>query len=158
MAITLRIPLLVVLLTTVGCAHDVIPNTDVEDNADNREVLEFVEIYRQAMIDRDVGALLRLASQTYFDDNGTPGSADDVDYGALRQRLSIWGDEVLEVHYDMRYKRVTFLENEHILVDYKYSGRYKLMTIAGERWSRRLGDNRIVLGREEGAFRILSGM
>jgi len=147
------------MLLSVGCARDAIPNTDVEDTAENREVVEFVELYRDALNERDVSALLGLASNEYFDDNGTPGADDDLDYGMLQEKLAQWRDALLDVSYDIRYRRVTFTESNRILVDYTYSGRFRLATPEGDRWARRLADNRLVLVRNaEGEFRILSGM
>jgi len=141
-----------------GCARDVIPNTDVPDSAENREVVQFVERYRHAMEERDVAALLGLVSDGYYDDNGTPIGTDDMDVDGLRAKLAIFRARVLAVRYEIRYRHVTFTTNERILVDYTYTGSFRVNTSEGERWSRRLADNRIVLGREHGELRILSGL
>ena len=45
-----------------GCAHQTIPNTHVPDTAENREIIDFVEKYRQAVEDRDIAMLLRMIS------------------------------------------------------------------------------------------------
>lgn len=141
----------------IGCTGENIPNTDVPDTADNREVIEFVERYRLAVEERNVGAILALVSQEYFDDNGTPNGADDLDIEGLRERLARW-DQLLDVRYDIRYRRVTFRDDFHVLVDFTFAGRFRVTTPEGERWARRLGDNRIVLARENGEYRILSGL
>lgn len=155
--------------TASGCSRDVIPNTDVEDTSRNREVLEFCERYRAAVEERNVPVLLNLASHRYYDDNGTPTGLDDVDYGGLGEKLGIWQEGVLDVRYEIRYRRVTF-NRERVLVDYTYTGSFRVHTANGERWARRLADNRIVLTREtvdgegdaeggdDDVFRILSGM
>jgi hypothetical protein len=142
-----------------GCTRDVIPNTDVEDNSRNREVLEFCERYRAAVEERNVTALMRLASQRYYDDNGTPSGLDDVDYEVLGEKLNTWREGVLDVRYEIRYRRVTFT-HERILVDYTYTGSFRVHTAEGERWARRLADNRLILEREgeEEVFHIISGM
>lgn len=150
--------LLVTAVLAGGCTHDVIPNTDVEDTSENREVIDFVEQYRQALNARNVGALLRLTSEAYFDDMGTPSTADDLDFGGLSAKLSRWNAEVLDVRYDIRYRSVTFAELDRIFVDFTYTGRFKVRTPDGDRWSRRLRDNRLILMRESGELRILSGM
>ncbi len=143
---------------SVGCARDVIPNTDVEDSAENREVVQFVERYRHALEERDVSALLALVSARYYDDNGTPIGTDDIDVDGLRARLAAFHSRVVAVRYEIRYRRVTFTTNDRVLVDYTYTGSFRVTTSEGERWSRRLADNRIVLGREGGELRILSGL
>ena len=143
---------------SVGCARDVIPNTDVEDSSENREVVQFVERYRHAMEERDVAALLGLVSPRYYDDNGTPIGTDDIDVEGLRAKLAAFRERVLAVRYEIRYRRVTFTTNDRVLVDYTYTGSFRVTTSEGERWSRRLADNRIVLGREGGELRILAGL
>lgn len=158
---SILLPSLALLLPVLGgCARDVIPNTDVEDTAENREVIEFVEDYRRAVEERDVSGMLALASPRYYDDNGTPTGGDDLDFDGLRDQLAEWQQAVVDVRYEIRYRRVTFVENsDRVLVDYTYTGSFRVETPEGERWARRLADNRLVLRQdEEGAFQILSGM
>ncbi|MBK8170620.1 MAG: hypothetical protein IPK60_09790 [Sandaracinaceae bacterium] len=141
----------------VGCGASVIPNTDVEDNSANREIVEFVERYRLAVEARDVGVLMRLASPSYFDDNGTPSGDDDVDFDGLRSKLAGFTDNLLAVRYEIRYRRVTYRRDE-VAVDYTYTGSFRVTTATGDRWARRLADNRLVLRREGDQLRIVSGM
>ena len=140
-----------------GCGGSSIPNTDVPDTEPNREVVEFVERYRHAVEAMSAPQLLTLVSEDYFDDNGTPQTEDDVDYGRLRDHLARWTDELLDVRYEIRYRRVHF-ETDRVTVDFTYSGRFKLRGAEGERWERRLADDRIELVREHGEYRIISGM
>jgi hypothetical protein len=152
--------LLVLLLLALGaCNHDVIPNTDVEDTPETRDVVAFVERYRSAVVARDVNKLVGLASTDYYDDMGTPQGDDDVDLDGLREKLTeTFSAELLAVHYDIRYRDVAFLPTR-VLVDYTYIGRFRLNTPEGSRWERRLADNRIVLGRKkDGSYSIMSGM
>jgi hypothetical protein len=147
------------LVALSACTHDKIPNTEVEDTPEARDVVAFVEKYRQAVVDRDVNKLVQLASKDYYDDMGTPQGDDDVDLDGLRERLAAtFRAELLSVHYDIRYRDVTFLPTK-VLVDYTYIGRFRLISPEGSRWERRLADNRMVLGREKnGTYAIMSGM
>lgn len=155
---TRAIPALLLLALT-ACAHDKIPNTDVEDSQESREVIAFTEKYRQAVVARDVNKLVSLASPDYYDDMGTPQGDDDVDLDGLRERLNeTFSADLIAVHYDMRYRDITFLPTK-VLVDYTYIGRFRINTPEGPRWERRLADNRMVLGmKKEGSYLILSGM
>jgi hypothetical protein len=150
---------LLLLLALSACTRDVIPNTDVEDTPETRDVVQFVEKYRQAVVDRDVNKLVLLASKDYYDDMGTPQGDDDVDLEGLHERLNeTFRAELLAVHYDIRYREVTFLPTK-VLVDYTYIGRFRLNSPEGSRWERRLADNRMVLGRKkDGSYAIMSGM
>lgn len=143
-----------------GCMT-MIPNTSVEDTPENRDVVSFLEEYRHAVEERNIHRLLDLASPLYLDDNGTPSGADDLDHDSLRERLATWRDRVLDVRYDIRYRRVTWEESQ-VFVEYRYTASFRVAGADGEdHWARRLGDNRIVLDRDDEAehrFHILSGM
>ena len=139
-----------------GCGAENIPNTDVPDNAENRAVLNFVEDYRHAVERRDVGDILSLVSPRFFDDNGTIQTEDDRDLEILSEQLSRF-EQLLDVRYEVRYRRVTY-QADRILVDYTYTASFKVATPQGDRWETRLRDNRIELVREEGEFRIISGI
>ena len=144
-------------LAVFGCGASMIPNTDVEDTSANRDIITFCEGYRNAVQRRDVGAVLTMVSPRYLDDNGTPSGDDDLDFESLRQRLTRWNEGVLDVRYEMRYRRITH-QQERILVDYTFTGSFRVATTEGDRWSRRLSDNRLVLMRENGDLRIISGL
>lgn len=146
------------LAFVVGCSHEVIPNTDVADTPENREVVDFVEDYREAVAARDVERLISLASVNYYDDMGTPAGDDDVDFDSLSARLqNAFGEKLTSVHYDIRYREVIFLPTK-VLVDFTYIGRFQVETPDGPRWERRLSDNRMILAREDSEYRIVSGM
>jgi len=139
-----------------ACGAENIPNTDVPDNSQNRAVLEFVEQYRHAVESRQVGAILALVSERFFDDNGTIPTDDDRDYDRLREQLARF-EQLLDVRYEMRYRNVTY-RSDRVLVDYTYTASFKVATADGDRWETRLRDNRIELVREDGEFRIISGI
>lgn len=147
----------IALAPLAGCAARLIPNTDVPDTTENREAVEFVEQYRLAMEARNAASVLRLVSSEYYDDMGTPTTEDDIDYDMLQERILRLGDDVLEVRYEMRYRRVVF-RDDRVLVDFTYTGRFKVRTPEGERWARRLADNRLELVRERGEYRIIAGL
>jgi hypothetical protein len=145
------------LLPLAGCAHSYVPNTHVEDTRENREVLEFVEKYRKAVETRDMGMLLALASQDYFDDMGTPRGDDDVDYQTLREGLVRLREEVMATRYQISYRSITYVK-DRVLVDILYTGWFRVNTPEGPQWRRRLEPHRLVLRRENGGYKILSGM
>lgn len=140
-----------------GCAGELIPNTDVPDTAENREAIQFVERYRHAVERRNVGEVLSLVSPRFYDDNGTPTTSDDRDYDRLREQLASAAERLLDVRYEMRYRRVTY-RPDRVLVDYTYTSSFKIATPQGDRWETRLNDNRIEMMRENGELRIVSGI
>lgn len=111
----------------LSCSTPRIPNTDVPDTHENREAIAVAERYRRAIEQRDVQTLLSLASPDYFEDGGTPEGDDDYGYEGLRRLLNVLTEQVVEVRYDIRYRRVTFLnEGNRVNIDYTYTGSYTL--------------------------------
>jgi len=146
------------LVVLVGCATHQIPNTRVEDTPENREVIDFVEEYRVAVEQRNTAKLLKLASKDYFDDMGTPGGSDDIDYDGLAKGLERLHAELLDARYQISYRGLTYASNDRVLVDLLYTGWFRVETADGPQWKRRLEPHRIVLGREKDGLRVLSGM
>jgi hypothetical protein len=142
----------------IGCEHKNIPNTRVADTEQNREIIDFVEKYRKAVEDRDVAALLQMASRFYYDDMGTPRGEDDVDYDALKAGLGRLRTDVIAARYQISYRGLTYLDGQRMLVDLLYTGWFKVNTPDGPQWRRKLEPHRIVVAREDGDLRILSGM
>lgn len=143
---------------TTGCAHQTIPNTRVEDTAENREVVEFMEQYRNAVEQRDIAALMRMASPNYFDDMGTPSGDDDVDFDSLQVGLKRLRNEIIAARYQISYRGLTYIHDGKVLVDVLYTGWFKVDTPNGPQWRRRLEPHRVVLQREGDELKILSGM
>jgi hypothetical protein len=142
---------------TSGCNGELIPNTDVPDTAENREAIEFVEQYRHAVEARNVAAVLSLVSERFYDDNGTITTGDDRDFERLAQQLGVVAGRILDIRYEMRYRRVTH-RPDRVYVDYTYTSSFKIATPGGDRWETRLRDNRIELVREPDGLRIVSGI
>ena len=140
-----------------GCAGRTIPNTTVDDTPANREVVEFCESYRHALEQRDVGALLAMASPRYYENGGTPEGDDDYDITGLRQVLSETLPRVHTVRYEFRYRSIR-QERDRVHVDYTFSGSFRVETEDGHRWFRRVADNRLELERVGGQYRIVAGM
>jgi len=147
------------LLAVWGCTKN-IPNTTVKDTPENRAVITFMETYRNAVEARDIGALLAMAHPQYLDDNGTPTGDDDLDYRALQRKLSRWRERVTDVRYEIKYRTIT-REMDRVLIAYRYSASFRISyDEEDQRWSRRIGENQLVLLYDDiqSRYYILSGM
>lgn len=140
-----------------GCAEHYLPNTDVEDSADNRKIVEFCEVYRKSLERKDVLALLALASNEYYDDGGNVDASDDIDFAGLKDYLSTKFDEATAIRYEIRYRRVSH-EEQRIFVDYTYSGSFRLPSGDGDKWRSMVEENRLELIRDGESYKILTGM
>lgn len=142
----------------VACSTAYIPNTDVEDNAQNRRVVSFCEDYRHAIEDKNITRLLAMASPQYHEDAATPSGEDDIDYEGLRGFLTGLFQHTSQIRYEIKYKRVTFSESGHVWVDYTYAASYKLPGMKGDEWRHSVSDNRLDLVADGEGFKIVSGM
>ena len=140
-----------------GCATHYIPNTDVEDNEENRKLVSFCERYRHAVESKDVATLLKLAAPSYYEDGGNADPTDDIDYAGLKAYLTTKFQDATAIRYEMRYRRVG-KEKDVIYIDYTYSASYRIPGPKGDEWRRKVEDNRLELVPYQDEFRIVAGM
>jgi hypothetical protein len=145
-------------LTLAACSKTYIPNTDVEDTSDNRKIVHFCEEYRHAVEDKNIGKLLALASPRYHEDGGNTRGEDDIDYDGLKQYLAGVFMKTTSIRYEIKYRKVTFKEDRHILVDYTYAASYRLPGVKQEEWRHTVADNRLEIVPDGDTFKILGGM
>jgi hypothetical protein len=141
-----------------GCSTAYIPNTEVEDTAQNRKVISFCEEYRHAVEDKNVARLLAMASPQYHEDASTPSGDDDMDLEGLKAYLTGMFQQTDQIRYEIKYRRVTFSESGHIWVDYTYAASYRLPGLKGAEWRHTVADNRLDLVRDGDSFKIVAGM
>jgi hypothetical protein len=148
-----------------GCAASYIPNTDVPDNAENREIIAFCELYRKAAERRDSHALLKLTSPDYYEDGGNADASDDMDYvefkkwitGENKAETGISYQDAMAIRHEIRYRRVIH-EKKRIFVDYTFSASFKIPTSRGDQWKRKVDDNRLELVQDDkGKFKVVAG-
>jgi hypothetical protein len=140
-----------------GCATHYIPNTDVEDNDENRKVIGFCEKYRRAVETKDITTLLKLAAPNYYEDGGNVDPTDDIDYAGLQTYLEGKFQDASAIRYEIRYRRVK-KERDIIYVEYTYSASYRIPGTKAAEWRRKVEDNRLELVPYQDEFRIVSGM
>lgn len=150
--------LLVTGAVSIGCSHQYIPNTEVDDTSQNRSVIDYCESYRHAVEQRNIGRLLKMAHPSYYEDGGNVDASDDLDYAGLKTYLEGPFSQTLAIRYEIHYRNVSIGRKDTILVDYTYSASYKVPTPHGDLWRRRVADNRLELVKEGESYRILSGM
>jgi hypothetical protein len=159
LALRLRFLLLVLAAaSTLACSKTLIPNTDVEDTAPNREIVLFCERYRHAIEDKDVGQLLKLMSRAYFEDGGNTRNEDDADYDKIRDFLTGEFLHTGSIRYEIRYRRITITETNHVYVDYTFAAAWKLPGVKQDEWHHKVADNRLDLVRENETYKIVGGM
>jgi hypothetical protein len=149
-----------------GCAERYIPNTDVVDTEDNRDVVAFCEQYRHAVERKDAVVMLKMISPDYYEDGGNPDASDDMDYvqfkdyltGAAYDQTGVSFQEATAIRHEIRYRRI-LRENNRVMVDYTFSSSYRFPTTRGDEWKRAVGDNRLELVVDDkGEMKVIAGM
>lgn len=140
-----------------GCSTHYIPNTDVEDNDENRKVVAFCEKYRHAVENKNIAALLKLAAPNYYEDGGNVDPSDDIDYAGLKAYLQGKFQDAQAIRYEIRYRKVG-KHRGSVYVDYTFSASYRIPGMKGEEWHRKVDDNRLELVPFQDDFRIVAGM
>ncbi len=150
----------VVALSAVssGCTPAFIPNTDVEDNNENRKVVAFCEQYRHAVEEKNIGLLMKLAHPRYHEDGGNANGDDDLDYEGLRDYLANTFVKTDNIRYEIRYRKVIYTEAQHIHVDYTYAASYKIPGVTHDEWKHAVADNRLDLVPDGETYKIMAGM
>jgi hypothetical protein len=62
------------------------------------------------------------------------------------------------IRYEVRYRKISVTENEHVLVDYTYAASFRIPGVKQEEWRHTVAENRLELVKEGETYKILSGM
>ena len=150
---------LMLLVIAVGCGPAFIAGTEVPDTPENRVILDVVESYRAALEARDVDALAVLVSRQYFDNAATTGETKD-DYGQrelLKRVLPVLRDNIKSVVYKIQVNKIALTGNEAaVFVEYELT--FQLVEAGQEAWATSKDKNRLDFVKEDGRWKLLSGM
>jgi hypothetical protein len=149
-----------------ACSSSNIPNTDVEDTSQNRRIISFCEQYRHAVEEKNIGQLMKMVHPRYHEDGGNTNNEDDLDFDGLRGYLNDTFMKTQQIRYEIRYRKVTLTETNHVYVDYTYAASYKipgakLETTSTEpkfEWRHVVQDNRLDLVPDGDTYKIIAGM
>lgn len=170
MKILASLPLVFFLLVAVlgsqaGCKPSLIPGTNVEDTEENRQVIEFLGKYRNAMVERSTDGVAGLCAADYFEDRGTVDQGDDYGLGELKARLSDDFSRTKELQLEIIVQRIEppadneAPEKRVFKVAYRYNTRALVDFPAGQKWITISDVNQMVLRPDDaGGFLIVSGL
>ncbi len=83
-----------------------IPGTDIPDTEDSRAILDTLERYRSAFVERDPAGVLATADKTYSDHGGTDDPSDDIVYSDLAPMLQRRLGQLESLRFAMDYVEV----------------------------------------------------
>ena len=146
-------------LVAFGCGPKLIPGLGVEltDTPDHRALLHVLDNFAQAYEKKDIDGLVSLASKNFFETSGSTETDDDYNYDGLRDHFTEHFKMVDKIKLEMELRDIT-VEDDQALVDSRYVTRYLMKLPSGDKWKLTDDVNRMKLAREEGQWKILSGM
>jgi hypothetical protein len=131
----------------------------IERSDENLEILKLVQSYRNAIVDKDVEALKNMVAQDYYENASTTDDLLD-DYG--NERIDeILHDYLLGSVKDIRYIIVikqVLKDGEEYKVDYQYIWNFRFEIAGQSYWNSKNDTNRIVVVKEDDAWKIKSGL
>jgi hypothetical protein len=154
-----RLLLAAMILGTCACGPKYIEGTQVQDTALNRELVDLIDTYREAIQNRDAGALVPLVSRTYFENAASTAKPED-DYGyeeLLKKVLPVLRDNVKKVNYKIVVDGITVVGNEaEVFMEWELTFQY--VEGGREGWSTAKDRNKMELVKEGGVWKIKAGL
>ncbi len=146
------------LISTAACGPRYVTGTKVDYSDAREEVSHVVEHYRQAMESRDQNALRSLASKNYYENGSTTDDPnDDYDVLGLEKVLGELKTTVKAVKYAVDITAIEVVEDA-ASVDFEYKAQFLYTVGEQDRWGTSSDKNRLVMRRENGDWKIVSGM
>jgi len=145
-------------LLASACTPAYVRDTKIPFSPEKQKIADLIERYRVALEQRDASALKEMTSDGYYENASTTDDpSDDYDARGLVEVLTKLKRQVKAVKYSIKINHIEVLESS-AAVDVEYTGQYSFTYDERDRWATYADKNRITLRREEGAWKIVSGL
>ncbi len=149
------------LVSSFACKPQLLPNTSIKDNSENRAIMAFIEEYRKAVESHRVENIMALVAPDYADKADRDAPPTILNTNDLKNKLEQSLGHVKEVTLSMHVQNVE-RDGDNFKVVYYYVEHALVTTPSGDQWMTASDVNRIVLHkksrREGGGFEIRSGL
>ena len=130
----------------------------IDDTLQNREAIDILLQYRNALIRKDFGSLKKLLSTNYFDNGGsTNTTTDDYDATSTPALFEMLAKHTEGIKYKVTLKSVEVKDNI-AFVDYEFEYAYAYKVGGEITWDAGIDVNRLELTSENGDWKIISGL
>jgi ketosteroid isomerase-like protein len=153
----LRLLLLGPALLLAACATRTIAGTQIADTKDTRAIIQVMETYRTALEARDAQAIQRLVSKNFRDNAGTEMLDDDLTYENLPQALNALFSRLDTPRVEMDVRRVDVREGTAVVI-YHWNASWRMPALKSNAPQRESELEQMVLERQDGQWRIVSGL
>lgn len=149
--------LLASILSFGACAHAKIPQTNIDDTEENREIIRMVEEYHRALESLDADAVLALVSPRFYEDNGNTAADDDYDYQGLKSHLVEDFKRTRALQLDVRVDAIE-VDKQTAFAELYYRIRAQNEYPSGTKWETGADRTRLRFEREDGKWMIIAGL
>ena len=173
MKLFLKIFVLSMLLLSIGCGPEYLrtetnyaqasgfqidKEAEIHNTDANREVVDLLLRYRNAMVSRNVGELKRMIGDGYYENAGTTDTTTD-DYGAaeLDKVFEMIANHTQSVKYEITVKALR-IDGERASIDYEYRYAFQYQVDEQASWDAGTEVNRLELESQDGEWKIVSGL
>jgi hypothetical protein len=146
-----------ITLGMASCTPNTIPGTPIYDTKDNRAVLDVLSQYQSASQALDSDGLLQLASTKYFDKSFMDRGRSPIDYAHLQKMLTDKFGRLKALKMEITPKDL-HIKGDTAQVDYFMVMHFSVVEPQGEKWFSESDDERMSLAREDGGWKVVSGM
>lgn len=147
------------ILLLFSCGQRYIAGTRVPDTPENRVIAELVERYRVAIEKRDIETLKEMVSRKYFTLSGTVSDpSDDYGYEQLEKKVfPSLKEQVKSIQLAIFLRKIE-VQGNHAKAEFEYY--YKFFYVDGgkDRWLAKSDFQRLEFEKEDGVWRIVSGL
>ena len=141
-----------------GCEPKLIPGTDLRDTKEDREILDVIGTYRNAMETRSADGILKLMAKNFFETSGSPEGNDNFDRVGLQAKLKTWTEKASSVRVAIEVKQITF-EGDQAKVRYFFDANFQIPGPNNtQQWKRETDTKEMLLRREDKTWKIVSGI
>jgi len=138
-----------------------LPLSSVPSTKANREVMQFMEQYKNAIEQHSVTAVMNLVAPDFYESAGTSNSKDDYGYSKLEEKLQKAFERIKNITLRYHVQKIEY--NNNLVLVYYYFNEHVLAEFpVGEEWMAGSDVNRLVLRvkspSQGGGYEILSGL
>ena len=144
-------------LALAACAHSKIPNTNIDDTEENREILALVDSYHVALESRDADAVLALVSDEFYEDNGNTNRDDDYGKTQLAESLRSEFEKTEKLQLGLRVDDIV-IDDDRAEAFVQYNLKARTDFPSGKKWKTSSDRARMTLVRTGGKWLIIAGL
>ncbi len=168
--LTLATTLMTIFLF-LSCNPKFIKGTKIPQTKDNIAVIEVFEKYAMAMKKKQPKKILALVSKSYYDENGTNDTSDDIDYNSLKKFLNspefkkitkmniYFLVKDLQISEDKKTAKILFYYDLHFKEKAENSNNSESIYKSSKtKWQKVRDVNKMEMVKENGKWKIISGI